>query len=240
MTDVQFGSVEAVATAASYADATGPVMDYDGGNYAQITAKTTGSGSLGLKFRAIVAGVLTTLLTFTAGTANAVFAGNVSAQAVTATSLTTSGASGIVGLAGGADITGNSIFHNNLTIGAGLTVSAGGITVSAGDSSFAGALSANTFNTGRANVSAPTSGTPVTLFNIPAIGLFQVLAYINGAGAANYAATALVLCDGTTARIINTSDGAAMHITLTPGLSVQATQSSGGAVTISYSYHRIY
>jgi hypothetical protein len=71
-------------------------------------------------------------------------AGTSTLQAVTATSLTTSGAGGIVAQAGGADITGNSVFHNNLTVGTGFTISAGGLTVSAGASSFAAKVAIGT------------------------------------------------------------------------------------------------
>lgn len=94
MADVMYASLEAngLATDTTYKDTTSVMLDVDtGGGYAQFTGKTTGGGSLGFKLRAIVAGVLTTLLSFAPGSTAAAFAGNLSAQAVTATSVTAAG-----------------------------------------------------------------------------------------------------------------------------------------------------
>ena len=57
-------------------------------------------------------------------------------------------------------------------------------------------------------------------------------AYKNNA--ANFTAIATVLFDGTTARIV-ANNGALLTLTLS-GLNVQATQTSGGALVIYYSY----
>jgi hypothetical protein len=81
------GSIESTGALVSATDQTGAAMDYDSVNgYAQITAKASGVGaSLGLRFRAVVAGVLTTLLSFAPGSTTAAFAGAVTATASSAT-----------------------------------------------------------------------------------------------------------------------------------------------------------
>jgi hypothetical protein len=79
------------------------------------------------------------------------------------------------------------------------------------------------------------SGSPVTLFAASSAGMYLVTTYIVDAGAANYTATAIVLNDGTNARIINTSNGASLTLTLS-GTNVQSTQSSGSAAVMTYTY----
>jgi hypothetical protein len=93
MQDVQIGSIEAAATSGSYTDATSALLDVDaGGQYAQLVAKASGVGaSLGLRLRAIVAGVLTTLLSFAPGSTTAAFAGGVTATSVTVTTAANTG-----------------------------------------------------------------------------------------------------------------------------------------------------
>jgi hypothetical protein len=110
--DVQFGSVEAIGAAASYVDNAAAVMDYDaGGSFAQFGAKVGSLGNAGTKIRTVLAGVVKDAIAIAAsGLLITLLAGStLAAQAVTATTVTAS---------------------------AGLTVSAGGITVSSGSSAF--------------------------------------------------------------------------------------------------------
>jgi hypothetical protein len=80
------GSVEASAAATSYTDAAGAALEYDSG-YACLSGKgANGAASIGVKLRALVAGVLTAVLTFGAGSVNATFAGTISAPGITSTS----------------------------------------------------------------------------------------------------------------------------------------------------------
>lgn len=73
------GAIESTGALVSATDQTGAALDYDAVNgYAQITAKASGVGaSLGLRFRAVVAGVLTTLLAFAPGSTTAAFAAGI-------------------------------------------------------------------------------------------------------------------------------------------------------------------
>ena len=91
-------------------------------------------------------------------------------------------------------------------------------------------------------VSAPTSGTPVTLVDFnnlnPTVGAYNFAAWVTNAGTA-YLATATFFWDGTNLNI-STNYVHGSNITLTVStLKVQATQSSGGSATISYSYSNI-
>ena len=91
-------------------------------------------------------------------------------------------------------------------------------------------------------VSAPTSGTPVTLVDFnnlnPTVGAYNFAAWVSNAGA-NYLATATVFWDGVNP-YLSTNYVHGSNITLTvSALKVQATQSSGGSATISYSYSNI-
>lgn len=93
------GAIQSSDADTSYTDVSGCTMDYDSvGTYAQITAKASGGGSAGLKLRAVIAGVLTTLLTFAPGSTTAAFAGGVSVSG--ATSLQAVTASGQVTING--------------------------------------------------------------------------------------------------------------------------------------------
>lgn len=120
------GAVESGAVAASYTDQTGAYMDYDPvGLYAQFGAKASAGGSVGLKLRTILAGVATTVLTFTAAGA-VTFAGAATMQELTATTANFSGAitattggNHLFGRAGGstiltADNSGDATFYHGL------------------------------------------------------------------------------------------------------------------------------
>jgi hypothetical protein len=93
------GGIESGAQSGSYVDESGAYMDYDaGGGYAQFGAKAAGVGSVGVKIKTILAGVVQTALTFAAN-ASATFAaaviiaaggltissGTLAAQAITGT-----------------------------------------------------------------------------------------------------------------------------------------------------------
>jgi hypothetical protein len=91
------GALESTSNASSYTDVAGAYMDLDaGGTYAQIGAK--GPGSIGLKLRTILAGVVLTAATIAAN-AQVTFAESVTmtagktlaAQAVTATTIQATG-----------------------------------------------------------------------------------------------------------------------------------------------------
>jgi len=96
--DIQFGSVEAIAQAASYTDNAAAYMDLDAaGGYAQFGAKTSGGGSLGTKIRTILAGVVQNAITIASrGLLIPLLAGStLAAQAISGTTLTTSAAGGV-------------------------------------------------------------------------------------------------------------------------------------------------
>ena len=86
---------------------------------------------------------------------------------------------------------------------------------------------------------ATTSGVAATLFTLAdsptqTVNRIDVIAGAYKNNAANFTAIATVLFDGTTARIV-ANNGALLTLTLS-GLNVQATQTSGGALVIYYSY----
>ena len=86
---------------------------------------------------------------------------------------------------------------------------------------------------------ATTSGVAATLFTLAdsstqTVNRIDVIAGAYKNNAANFTAIATVLFDGTTARIV-ANNGALLTLTLS-GLNVQATQTSGGALLIYYSY----
>ncbi len=83
-------------------------------------------------------------------------------------------------------------------------------------------------------VSAPTSGTAVTIFASPADNhLYLVLAYV-GNDWINYSASAYLYAGSSTCRIVS-NNGPNLTLTLS-SCNVQSTQSSGLSQTISYTY----
>ena len=92
--------------------------------------------------------------------------------------------------------------------------------------------------TGSGTVSAPTSGTAVTLFTPSTSGLYIVVATVEGSGAGNYSAVAHVGCEGTSAALLRADNGGFLTITVVSNV-VKATQSSGGAQTIKWRYLRV-
>jgi hypothetical protein len=91
--------------------------------------------------------------------------------------------------------------------------------------------------TGTGSTGSIASGTPTTIFAATAAGLWQVVAYIANAGAANYTAAADVLNDSTNARI-TANNGGLLTLTLS-GTNVQVTQNSGAPQAVSWSYLRM-
>lgn len=87
---------------------------------------------------------------------------------------------------------------------------------------------------------AIATATPTTIFSLTPLessGLWIVVACLPNAGAANYTASADVLCDGTNARI-TANNGALLTITLS-GADVQVTQSSGTSTSVQWSCLRV-
>jgi hypothetical protein len=116
----------------------------------------------------------------------------------------------------------------------GVTPSTGAFTTlsASGSASLMGGV-----NTGKGVVSAAASGAASTIFTIGAgnRGRYDIVAMIANSGAANlYTVFATVVWDGTGARIV-ANNTANMTITLS-GSNVQATQSSGSANDIYWSY----
>ncbi len=97
----------------------------------------------------------------------------------------------------------------------------------------------NRHNSGTGNVSAPTSGSPVTLFSVSGSGprMYNVFCCLGGAGA-SYTANARIAWDGTNLVRMGGENAANMTITVS-GTNVQATQSSAVSQTIFYVYDLI-
>lgn len=100
---------------------------------------------------------------------------------------------------------------------------------------FAADVTAVSFSTVVGITASTATGVAVTLFTASSLGVYLVSAFINSAGVANYMATAIVAFEGTGARIMQQTNGAALTITLS-GNAVQATQNSGAPSTINYRY----
>lgn len=91
------------------------------------------------------------------------------------------------------------------------------------------------------NSISAASGTTVTIFSLspasPAVYLVSVnIGTVNDTS--NYSATAIVIIDGTSARLVTTFNATLQTITLS-GLNIQSTQTSGGTKTIYGSALRI-
>lgn len=81
------------------------------------------------------------------------------------------------------------------------------------------------------------SGVATTLFSVTTKGLYEVFAYYGGASAI-YLSAARVMSDGAGFYRATFDNGAGLTLSLS-GSNVQATQSSGGALTIQYRFVRI-
>lgn len=81
------------------------------------------------------------------------------------------------------------------------------------------------------------SGVATTLFSVTTKGLYEVFAYYGGASAI-YLSAARVMSDGAGFYRATFDNGAGLTLSLS-GSNVQATQSSGGALTIQYRFLRI-
>lgn len=94
-------------------------------------------------------------------------------------------------------------------------------------------------NSGTSNVSAPTSGSPVTLFTVAGAGhrMYNVFACLGGSGA-SYMANARIGWDGTNLTYMGGENAVNMTITVS-GANVRATQNSGVGQTIFYVYDLI-
>jgi hypothetical protein len=100
-----------------------------------------------------------------------------------------------------------------------------------------GYFSAPVFRTVTGVTASTPTATPVTLFSAAAAGRYDVFVWLPGAGSANYTSYAIVLSEGSDARISGSSGGL-LTVTLS-GTNVQATQGSGGNAVISYAYVKI-
>lgn len=96
---------------------------------------------------------------------------------------------------------------------------------------------AELFSTSPQRTTTMATATATTLFDAVGNGLYRVVAFLPDAGAANYAAFADVVSEGTNARIV-ANNGALLTLTLS-GTNVQATQSSGADAAVAWSYLRI-
>jgi hypothetical protein len=143
--DIQFGSVEAIAQAASYSDNAAAVLDLDtAAGYAQVGAKGGVGTSLGAKIRTVLNGVMKDAITIVAsGLTITLLAGStLAAQAVTGTtanftaglSTTAVTATGVIsssaGIIGRLDAAGISYGLQVLNVGGGSQIGAVGFSVS--------------------------------------------------------------------------------------------------------------
>ena len=87
--------------------------------------------------------------------------------------------------------------------------------------------------TGKGTITV-TTATPTTLFSASAEGRYDVAAYIQNVGDANYAAFATVISTGADSRIV-ASNGAIVSLTISGG-NVKVTQISGSNLNVTYSY----
>jgi hypothetical protein len=96
-----------------------------------------------------------------------------------------------------------------------------------------------TANTGKGTISGAASGVAQTIFDPTTIGagVFNVIAYLAGTPANDYAASAIVVSCGIDAKITATN-ATLMTLTLS-GNNVQATQSSGITTNIQYAFFRV-
>jgi hypothetical protein len=145
--DIQFGSVEAIAQAASYSDNAAAVLDLDtAAGYAQVGAKGGVGTSLGAKIRTVLNGVMKDAITIVAsGLTITLLAGStLAAQAVTGTtanftaglSTTAVTATGVIsssaGIIGRLDAAGISYGLQLLNVGGASQIGAVGFSVSSG------------------------------------------------------------------------------------------------------------
>ena len=108
-----------------------------------------------------------------------------------------------------------------------------------GDQTFNNAIVTASGATHKVSGVASTTATPVTLFDTGyAQGRYEIYAFIaQTGGITSYSAFATVVADDGQARIV-ANNGILLTLTLS-GSNVQATQTSGGNQTISYTYLRI-
>lgn len=100
-----------------------------------------------------------------------------------------------------------------------------------------GNAQAASFHTTSGQTASTASGTPVTLGAVTA-GLYLVNTYLTNVGSGNYTAVAIIVSEGTDARIALNSNGSLLTITLST-LNIQATQTSGSSQVISYSITKL-
>lgn len=101
-------------------------------------------------------------------------------------------------------------------------------------------LAASLFYTTQASVSAP-NGVATTIYTLPNAtpAVYLVSANVGGTGdTTHYNAFAIVIADGSSARLAFTNNGTLQTITLS-GLAVQSTQSSGVTLTINMTVTRV-
>jgi hypothetical protein len=93
--------------------------------------------------------------------------------------------------------------------------------------------------TGNGSTASTASGTPVTIYTMPAEATIMITAYLSGSGApATYNAVAIVKSSGSVAAITTISSATNMTLSLS-GLNVEATQVSGISQVITYQYTRL-